>query len=494
MSDTFESPTQRTVRVTALVSGVLVALSFPPLPFGFCAPLGVALLLWALDRCHRPFSCGLLFGVGLATFVLFWIGWVTVPGVVALILINSLEYGLLAMAYRRIRLRFGTVISLITFPGLWLLLEAGRGTGEIGFPWLNLAHTQLDYLWLYQFVEFTGDLGLSFWVVSLGGLIYWTVSHRRVAGRALIGLWIAVPVAWGAWRVSHLPGPAETVKAGILQADIDTFRKWDDGYIDSSFARYDSLTRLVAPRVDLVIWPETAAPTYLGQIAARRNWAGQLSDAVGVPILIGTLSYRRTADRDYIFNSAYEVSPGNHWEGPYSKQQLVPFGEMIPGARWFPFLETLDLGQGNFWPGPGPFVFDSAGTPHSVLICFESAFSSLCRQQILKGARFLVIITNDSWYGRTPGPAQHAAMASLRAAEFRVGIARAANGGISLWTDRAGRRMDETRLFTKDVIVGTIELGNSQTFYARHGLWILWLTGVPGMLLILASLRKGSRP
>ena len=492
MIDLFRSPDQRTVLITALVSGMIVALSFPPLPFGFCAPLGVALLMWTLTLCRRPFSCGLLFGIGLATCALYWIGWVTIPGVVALILIDSAGYGLLAIAHTRIRHRFGTLTSLVLFPGLWLVLEAVRGIGDIGFPWLNLAHTQLDYLWLYQFVEFTGDLGLSFWVVSLGCLIYGTISQRRTAGWVVVCLWIAAPAAWGAWRVSHLPAFAQTLIVGILQADIDTYRKWDDGYIDSSFILYDSLTRLVAPRVDLVIWPETAAPTYLGQIASRRNWAQQLSNEVGVPILIGTLSYRRSADRDYIFNSAYEVSPGDHWEGPYSKQQLVPFGEMIPGARWFPILETLELGQGNFWPGPGPFVFDSAGAPHSVLICFESAFSSLCREQILKGARFLVIITNDSWYGRTSGPAQHAALASLRAVEFRVGVARAANGGISLWTDRAGRRMDETGLFTKDVIVGTIELGRQQTFYARHGLWILWITGAPGILMLLASLRKGT--
>jgi apolipoprotein N-acyltransferase len=160
---------------------------------------------------------------------------------------------------------------------------------------------------------------------------------------------------------------------------------------------------------------------------------------------------------------------------------------MIPGARWFPALARIDLGQGNFAPGPGAVVFDSARYPHAVLICYESAFSRLSRQQVLRGARFLVIITNDSWYGRTPGPAQHAAMASLRAAEFRVGVARAANGGISLWTDRAGRRRSATGLFTRCVITGTVPLGTGLTFYARHGLWLFWFLAPTVALVVLLA-------
>jgi apolipoprotein N-acyltransferase len=160
---------------------------------------------------------------------------------------------------------------------------------------------------------------------------------------------------------------------------------------------------------------------------------------------------------------------------------------MIPGAQWFPWLAQIDLGQGNFQPGPGPYLFDSAGLPHAVLICYESAFSGLCREQILRGARFLVIITNDSWYGRTPGPFQHAAMASLRAVEFRVGVARAANGGISLRTDRTGRRHDETRLFTRTMITGDVPLGSTPTFYTRHGYWLVWLTDFPAALALAVA-------
>lgn len=471
----------------AATAGVLIALAMPPFPLGFLAWIGVALWLWSLEGPLTPFRSGLVFGIAFGACTLFWIGWVTVPGTLALVLISAVEYGLLAAAYTRLRRKYGVAIALIAFPMMWVLLEKLRGSGIIGFPWLNIAHTQLDYLWLYQFIEFTGDLGLSVWVVAMAVLLYtaFRLQHRSAWVAALI--WLVVPVAWGAYRVGHLPPPAQTLRVAIIQGDIDTYRKWDSDYIDSSFIVYDSLTRQVAPDADLIVWPETAAPTYLAQTPDRRRWATHLAADVGVPLLIGTLSYQRAAGRDRIFNSAYEIYPDGRFEGPYSKQQLVPFGEMIPGAFWFPWLESIDLGQGNFYPGPGPYVFDSAKAPHQVLICYESAFSELAREQVLRGTRFIVIITNDSWYGRTSGPAQHAEMASLRAVEFRQGVARAANGGVSLWTDRAGRRFDATKLFTRDVIIGKVPVGRGLTLYARWGQWIVWVLGIPGLCLFVAA-------
>jgi len=482
----------RSVKAAALgasLAGLSIALALPPFPLGLLAWFGVALWLWSLDGPLPPFRLGLIFGVSYGAPALFWIAWVTVPGTVGLVLISAAEYGLLAAAYVRLKRKYGSAVALTAFPMMWLLLEWVRALGTIGFPWLNLAHTQLDYLWLFQFVEYAGDAGLSLWVAVMGVLIYLCGRTRRGWAFAAAVAWIIVPVSWGAWRVNHLPPASGSVRVAIIQGDIDTYRKWDNDYVDSSYRVYETLTREYARGVDLIIWPETAAPTYLKQDASRRAWAEALARSIGVPILIGTLSYERTPDRDRIYNSAYEVFPDGRWEGPYSKQQLVPFGEMIPGALWFPWLERIDLGQGNFYPGPGPVVFDSARYPHSVLICYESAFSELAREQVLRGARFIVIITNDSWYGRTSGPWQHAEMASLRAAEFRQGVARAANGGISLWTDRAGRRYGVTGLFTRTVVTGDVPLGAELTFYARHGPWLVWFLGVPGALLFLAAWR-----
>lgn len=472
--------------VLAAMGGLATALAMPPLPFGFLAPVGIALLCAALRVTTRPFRAGLLWGICYGTPALYWIGWVTVPGTLALILISAAEYGLMSLIYVRARRRFPSVVADVALPFVLVLLEWFRAWGEIGFNWLNLAHTQLDYLWLYQFVEFTGDSALSFWVAAMGVLLYrvW----KRPTRLAWAFLWVAIPLAWGAWRVNHLPPGGPDVKVAICQGNIDTYQKWDEAYVDSSFIIYDSLTRVAAPGSDLVVWPETAAPTYLAQHPTHSKWASGLAAREGVPLLVGTLSFKRAEPEDQIFNSAYEINPDGRWEGPYSKRQLVPFGEMIPLSTWFPALSKIDLGQGNFKHGPGPMVFHQAPVPHSVLICYESAFSNLARDQVLRGARFLVIITNDSWYGRTSGPAQHAAMASLRAAEFRMGVARAANGGVSLWTDRAGRRMNSTELFTRTIIKCSLPTGGEPTLYARTGPVFAWAAGMAGLFLSVAAL------
>lgn len=467
----------------------------PPLPLGFLAWVGVALWLFALEGPLSGFRSGLAFGCAYGLAALFWISWVTVPGTLALVLIAAAEYGLAAAAYVRLKNQRGPIVALVAFPMFWVLLEKVRAAGFVGFPWLNLAHTQLDYLWIFQFVEYTGDLGLSLWVVVMGALLFAAYRFQRLAPVGLALIWLAAPLGFGAWRVRHLPPSGGEVKVAVVQGDLDTYRKWDDDYIDSSFTVYETLTMAVAASSDLVIWPETATPAYLKQEFARKQWLQDLVRKIHIPILTGALSFERTETEvdALIFNSAFEIYPDGRWEGPYSKQQLVPFGEMIPGAQWFPALSQIDLGQGNFTAGRGPVIFDSARHPHAVLICYESAFSELAREQVLRGARFLVIITNDSWYGYTPGPFQHAAMAALRAAEFRVGVARAANGGISLYTDRAGRRMAATRLFTRDQITGSVPMGGPLTFYARHGAWLVWCLSVPGIWLFVLAWRRNKR-
>jgi apolipoprotein N-acyltransferase len=106
------------------------------------------------------------------------------------------------------------------------------------------------------------------------------------------------------------------------------------------------------------------------------------------------------------------------------------------------------------------------------LICFESAFPELARTFVQRGARFLVNITNDGWYGFTPGPYQHAQMCVMRAIENRIPLARSANSGISLFVDRVGRISKATNLFITDIRRDRLALREESTFFTRHGMWV----------------------
>src|SRR3989449_8847368 len=111
--------------------------------------------------------------------------------------------------------------------------------------------------------------------------------------------------------------------------------------------------------------------------------------------------------------------------------------QSVPGVgRW----------SGGFGRGRSLPVYSNTLGRFGVMICYESAFEDLARGYRRRGAEFLVNITNDAWYGRTAGPYQHAAHLVMRAIETRMGIARAANDGISEFLDPLGHTYAETGL------------------------------------------------
>src|SRR2546430_359757 len=116
-----------------------------------------------------------------------------------------------------------------------------------------------------------------------------------------------------------------------------------------------------------------------------------------------------------------------------------------------------------------------------VMICYESAFEDLARGYRRRGAEFLVNITNDAWYGRTAGPYQHAAHLVMRAIETRMGIARAANDGISEFLDPLGHTYAETGLEQEAMVADRLRTSDVIPLYVRLGDWV-------GTLCVLATL------
>jgi apolipoprotein N-acyltransferase len=147
----------------------------------------------------------------------------------------------------------------------------------------------------------------------------------------------------------------------------------------------------------------------------------------------------------------------------------------LPGVgRW----------SGGFARGQDVPVYHTAIGRFGVVICYESAFEDLPRRYRARGADFLVNITNDAWFGRTAAPVQHASHLVLRAIETRMGIARAANSGVSEFVDPLGYAYDRTRLDTEDAIADHLRTSDVTTLYVRWGDWV-------GLLSILATVAFG---
>jgi apolipoprotein N-acyltransferase len=112
---------------------------------------------------------------------------------------------------------------------------------------------------------------------------------------------------------------------------------------------------------------------------------------------------------------------------------------------------------------------NTGSTPVGCAICYESVYGEYYTDYVRKGAKAMTIITNDAWWGDTPGYRQHLSYASLRAIETRRAIARCANTGISAIISPAGEIIQPTPWWEPAVIKGQIPLREDITFYVSHG-------------------------
>jgi apolipoprotein N-acyltransferase len=147
----------------------------------------------------------------------------------------------------------------------------------------------------------------------------------------------------------------------------------------------------------------------------------------------------------------------------------VPFGEYVPLKGLLFFVEAIAAEIGDFSPGRQRVIFPLEGAPFGTVICYEVIFPDLFRRFVQDGARFMVNITNDAWFGDSGGPLQHLAMVPLRAVENGVAVARAANTGVSALVSPSGAIGPELPLFQRGVLRVEVPLRGTSTFYTRFG-------------------------
>ena len=499
----------------AALSGLLLAVCFPKFALVLVAFVALFPLMLAIRPPGSPpettvsvwsaFRLGYLTGVVFFLVLLYWIPKlpaenVTVPylmipalGVMAayLALYPALAAAAAAWLSRR------GVSPAISLPLAWTLTEALRGTGTFGFPWGSLGYAFAPYPHLIQFASITGVWGVSLWAALVNGSVYSYLAlpwvRPKLTGFALIAIVVVLPYLHGQNVLNHRR-PRAGVAVGVIQPNVGN-DKWEMAVRDSVVhAILDQTADLAAESEAgppaMTIWPETAIPVRLPREPYYRYLVERLVDSTGVPLLAGFPDGVRLEDGSIRFtNSAALILPERGIVARYDKRHLVPFSEDFP----LPFLNRFDFGQSDFTPGTKPGIMKENGVPFGVLICFESIFPGLAREEVNLGARYLVNITNDQWFGDSAAPAQHFNMNVLRAIESRVGLVRAANTGISGVIDPYGLVRHRTDTFVKTGFVDAVELGDGPTFYDRHGNWVLVAAGAILFLLGIYAFIRGRR-
>jgi apolipoprotein N-acyltransferase len=195
------------------------------------------------------------------------------------------------------------------------------------------------------------------------------------------------------------------------------------------------------------------------------------------------------------YNGATLFKPYEGSGQVYHKINLVPFAERVPYAETLTFLiEAVrwSVGLGSWGKGTEQIVFSLPTRSRdtvlfSGMICYELIFPGYVRQLVANGAEFLVVLSNDSWWGNTSGARQLSATTVLRAVETRRWIVRCANGGISGIIDPTGRIVQETALFESATVSGMITAEQGETFYVRHGDIVGWGSLIGGLFAVVAA-------
>lgn len=471
--------------LAALASAVLLVLAYPDVSWGILALVALVPWWWAWWRgpleVGRSALLGWIWGMAFFGLLLHWV--LNLPffpwhAWIAGVLYCSLWPAGFAALFTAFARRVGKEAALLWLPAAWTGMEYLRSLGPLGFPWGTLGTSQWNHpLWL-QSADLWSFYGLSFLIALTNSAgVAWLLGHprRRSLTLALVGLWMGVSL-YGFFRrrqvIEAASAAPRTSPIALLQGNFPEEKKTAPTVIIDSWRCYTRQAREAARRgARLLILPETAFPT----IIERNPWLEEgwkrLARETQACILVGALSGPDYEGEGRPYQNVLIAYGPEGEEGRYAKVRLMVFGEFVPLRRFFPFLGRFSLRDTDHVPGAGWYPLRTSWGSLGVMICYESIFPYIGRALAQRGARLLVVVTNDAWFGPSAAALQHASLAVFRAVETRRPLARCANTGISGFVQPWGEFRPRSGLFTEEVLVDTLPDYAAPTLYLLWGDW-----------------------
>ncbi len=469
--------------LAAFLAGALAVLGQAPYDFFAACFVSFPVLVLLLDgatgdassgrlrRLRPAFAVGWWFGFGYFLVGLWWIGsallveaesfaWALPLALVGIPLALAFFYGL-ATAVARL-LWSGGIGRIAALAVGFALAEWLRGFVFTGFPWNAVGYAAMPVPLLMQGASVVGMNGMNALAVFLFALPALLAGRQdlRLGAALFVGL-VAADVGFGYYRLT-MPAPdaAASLDLRIVQPAVDLGEKWDKAVRDRIFSSLLQQTSKPPAgghaRPALVVWPETAVPFLFSERPdAFTALAGTLEE--GQMLLAGIVREETAAAGDAdarYYNSVVAIDDRGEIVDAVDKVHLVPFGEYIPFAGLLGRigLQQMVAGPMNFAAGSERHAIAVPGGMSAMpFICYEVIFSDLVAVDVTS-SDIIVNLTNDAWFGDTPGPYQHFRQAQVRAAENGLPLLRAANTGISAVVDQRGRIVDALAVGAKGEI------------------------------------------
>jgi apolipoprotein N-acyltransferase len=512
----------------SIVSGAFLVLSFPEIgDLPFLAFFSFIPLLFIekeiLDNNYRSSN---LFIHSYITFFLYNIGttwWIwnaSHGGAIFAFILNALimatTFQLFHFTKKRIG-KFEGYISLILF---WIAFEYIHYQWELSWPWLNLGNIFANSVKIIQWYSITGVLGGTFWVLILNLLGFFILCKLFIQKKKInqlyfsLGTFLAVlifPILVSIYLYNNSADEGVTTDIIVSQPNVDPYNEKFIGSIENQLDKIcDLVDKKASHETDFVLAPETALPfTFYEDEVDRIIYFHYLVERKAVwenaSLVIGASTKRFFKYKKSRASRKLYDGPG--FEEYYNSSMLVDFHnkpsfvhksklvlgvEKIPFSNIFPWLEELSINNGGASGTLGIEEYAQVMRSHKMtfapVVCYESVYGNYIAEQCRKGAQLIFIITNDGWWGNTPGHRQHFAFSRLRAIENRKSIARSANTGISGFINQRGDIIKKSKYWQEDVLGQKLKRNNIKTFYTNNGDFIGRSFGIGALILLLISL------
>lgn len=497
-------------RLIALAAGAAAALAHPP--FGILPGLlgyGVIMLLVDGASETRPLRSAFLRGwlAGVAYFAIgtWWVaeaflvdiaahGWMAPFAVTFMAGGIALFWGLAALLYRAAGVTGAW--RVIVFAAAFGVAEWIRGHVLTGFPWNLPGESWKAGSLVSQTASLVGAYGLTVLTVGMAAAPALLIKTRGRESLIAVGAAAAVLLAmtgygylrpgYTLWAPRAAPRPPLPPVVRIVQPDVPQEAKYDPQSFSRILGKYLSLTRQPSSdgqAPDIVIWPEGAVPALAEDYLAEGTWTrAAIIDALSPDqvLIVGAARYEGSPETPSYFNSLLVLRRDGDdlvQLGRYDKHRLVPFGEFLPLDSLLSPLGIKNLVQigDGFTPGARPAPLAIPGLPViQPLICYESLYPGFTREGASRSGKspdLIVNVSNDAWFGATSGPLQHLNLASYRAIEEGVPMARATPTGVSAMVDAYGRVIPSSRINQRVEAVVDVSLPPKvvETPYRRLG-------------------------